>query len=230
MRNWKDFWNKIAANNDDLYKQVARTSKDNKPVNEEVLDLIAEHIKNKLDLKTTDILIDVCCGNGLITQRISSDCEKIIGIDISDILINNATKHCAGSNIYYIEAEALGLSKYVDLKADKILLYFSFQYFDSFRKGMAVIAEMLKVLKPGGKIFIGDIPNLEHLWEFYKTFKSRFYYLTGRLKGTNTMGKFWSCRELDEICKKYNVKGTYYEQPVHLPYDHYRFDYLIVKE
>jgi len=114
VRNWKDFWNKIAANNENLYQQVARTSKDNKPINEEVLDLIAEHIKNKLDLRTTDILIDVCCGNGLITQRILSDCEKIIGIDISEILINNATKHCAGSNIYYIEADALGGVDVVD--------------------------------------------------------------------------------------------------------------------
>jgi len=40
------------------------------------------------------------------------------------------------------------------------------------------------------------------------------------------MGKFWSEKEMKEISKKLNLKGTYIEQPTNLPHSHYRFDYL----
>jgi hypothetical protein len=106
-------------------------------------------------------------------------------------------------------------------------LQISFQYFDKKKEGEKVMSEMLKCLKPNGKIFIGDIPNHEHFSDFYNTFMKKLRFFKDNLLNKNNMGKFWEVTELDAICKKLGVKGTYLEQPKQLPYSHYRFDYII---
>ena len=110
------------------------------------------------------------------------------------------------------------------------MLYFSFQYFDSFNHGEQVILQMAKVLKPGGAILIGDIPDRQLIWEFYNTLPDKLRYYKNKLLEKNEMGKFWSKAELDKICQDNHFVGTLIKQPESLPYSNYRFDYKIEKQ
>ena len=219
--NWEKFWNHTANTFSDPLMQVQR--KDNDSVKK-----TAENIIFHLDIKKQDDILDVCCGNGLLTSLIAPHCKSIQGIDISENLITLAKAKYPTIN--FQREEAIAITKhYVPATFDKVYLQFSFQYFDQKGMGEKVIKEIMQVLKPGGKLFIGDIPDHANRWNHYNTLLKKFYYITSTLRGKNRMGKFWKKKELQNICKRLKVKGKVIIQPSHLPYAHYRFDYLIEK-
>ena len=80
--NWKTYWDELAARQNPL-AQVART-KGSIALDETLLDQIALDITKKLDLQSTDRVLDVCCGNGLLSARLSQDCSELTGVDISE--------------------------------------------------------------------------------------------------------------------------------------------------
>ena len=219
---WKKYWDDNATlNADNSIGQVQR-----KDIESTLLT--ANHIVRILNIKRSDDVLDVCCGNGILTQQIAKKCKQIIGVDDSIKLLKVAQENYSDLNVSYINCNALKISKSIEGKLfDKIYLQFSFQYFENKKDGERVISEMLKSLKPNGKIFIGDIPNHDNFHQFYGTFMKKLRYLKDRLLDKNSMGKFWKVSELNAICKKLEVKGTFLEQPKQLPYSHYRFDYLI---
>lgn len=223
--NWKTFWDQTALTATDTQSQVGRIIA-GKPISKAQEVNLANRIVELLQLKPTDTLIDVCCGNGWLTEKIACYCESAIGVDQSAILIKNA-KLIETNKLRFGLGSAEELSSIANIKADKILLYFSFQYFESYELGYKVVSEMIKCLKPGSIILIGDITDAEKKAVFYITFKKRLLLFIQTLRGKNQMGKFWHKRELLSICKKLNVQGEALTQPDSLPYSHYRFDFKI---
>lgn len=219
---WKKFWDKNAVeNSNDVIVQVQR-----KDLASTILTV--NHIVRILKIQPTDKVLDVCCGNGIITQQISLKCDSIVGVDQSNNLLQIANNDYKELNISYVNYSALELSQSVENSYfDKIYLQFSLQYFDKKNEGEKVIEELLKCLKPNGKIFIGDITNHHKVYAFFDTPMKKLRYLKHRIEGKNGMGKFWKVSELDAICKTLNIKGTFLQQPKELPYAYYRFDYLI---
>jgi len=218
---WQSLWNNEAKSSS-RFDQVQRKDM-------ESTCLTVEHILEILAIKKEDVVLDVCCGNGLITKEMSTHCSHITGIDYSEDLLQRAVEYCSMENTSYFFSSAEEFSKLITTKVDKIYLEFSFQYFEKKRQGKRVIEEMLKVLKPGGKIFIGNIPDQDKLWTFYNTFKKKLFYYAIKTSGKKSMGKFWKKDELLKICQEIGVQGKVLEQDPKLPYAHYRFDFLIEK-
>ena len=220
MSYWKIYWNNVAQNKSPL-KQVQRDA-----VSKNQLFKIETHICELLNLQETDVILDVCCGNGLLTNRFSSYCKQVVGVDFSNELIKSAQNKYKRHNLSFIEEDATQLSKSIDLKFDKILLYFSFQYFN-YSQGELVISEMKKLLKPGGKILIGDVPDKDKFWIFYNNFLKRAFYFKQWLFNQPKMGKFWAEEEMNKLSKENNLAGRLLIQNHSLPHAHYRFDYLM---
>lgn len=225
--NWKTFWDLQGQQKTNQQEQVGRISK-GKIVDEATFEKIIVSIYSYLKPQPSDIVVDVCCGNGLITERLAKDCKQVFGIDQSEILIKNAKGNPHAKAVYFV-GDASHMSKIINEKPNKILLYFSFQYFDTYKKGESVVAEMVNLLTPDGQIFIGDIPDEERKNVFYNSFKKKILLIIDNLRGTNSMGKFWHKNELNAICARLGVKGQYFQQPSELPFSHYRFDFLITK-
>lgn len=226
---WKAYWNDKARNSDNPFLQVVRISSKKHVDAKASLSFIISHISNVLKIEKHDTLLDLCCGNGLLTEQFSSKCKYVYGIDFSPVLLETARKFHNPPKVQYIEANALNFTTKFKEQVEKIILYFSFQYFDSYSQGEKVIMEMTRALKPGGLILIGDIPDRQHLWEFYNTLPDKLRYYKNKLLEKNEMGKFWSKAELDKICKDNHFVGTHIKQPESLPYSNYRFDYRIEK-
>ncbi len=219
---WKKYWNQVSSEKKDFVAQVQRN-------HEKESEITAEHISQILNIQSSDSVLDVCCGNGMLTQEISKKCNKIIGIDQSENLITVAKNHFLNNCCSFLVGEAQEIPLLVKTQFDKIYLEFSFQYFDQKNEGKKVIQSLLEVLKPQGQLFLGDIPEKGKEKKLYNTPKKKAYYRLAKIKGSNTMGKFWSSEKIDTICQQLNVKGQKITQPEHLPYSHYRFDYLIQK-
>jgi 2-polyprenyl-3-methyl-5-hydroxy-6-metoxy-1,4-benzoquinol methylase len=232
--NWKEYWQQQGTV-DDPFLQVGR--KGGQQVQEAArLAEYAAWIAGQLELTGDDVLLDVCCGNGMFTQYLASHCKAVVGVDFSQSLIDHANAHYASDNIRFICADALRLSS-LDLPAGgpfmpgftKATLCFSFQYFESAEQGRSVVEQIMQRLLPGGKLFLGDVPDRERWFVFYHSVRKIMRLIKQMAQQRNDMGKFWSEDELGIIARSLGLQGKKLVQPAHFPYAHYRMDYLLCK-
>lgn len=220
--NWEKYWNDKKLNAT-TFEQVER-----KAENEIVLPEIIKNISKNLDLKPTDQLLDLCCGNGLLTFQLAEKVKNIMAVDVSNNLIEAAKQNHSQKNIQYLQGNALEIDHLKIQKFDKILIYFAFQYFN-LKEAKQLFPQLLNLLKPNGKIFLGDVPDFSKRWIFYNSPAKRFYYIKDLIFQSNKMGKFWKTKTLEKITEKVGAKGKRIQQNLNLPHAHYRFDFLIEK-
>lgn len=225
---WQAFWDKKALH-EDPHVQVART-KGGKQSDKQELAKIAAYIKEKLELSKEDSLLDLCCGNGMLSKELSPFVKELLGVDFSEPHIEIARQRFIAPNVMFLRGDATQLTLITEKSFDKINLYFSFQYFDTYKLGELVVKEMAERLKAGGKILIGDVPDKERLAVFYPSLKSRLRYQLARIRGRDQMGKFWSEADMKKIAVNSGLRIQKLQQPADFLYQHYRSDYLLWKE
>jgi acetyltransferase-like isoleucine patch superfamily enzyme len=103
-------------------------------------------------LKPEDVVLDVGCGEGYLTNKLKRRCKTMIGIDYAEDAIQKA-KRFPGVEYYHMNATDL---RFDDERFDKILCLELLEHLSSLqaRKG---ISEMYRVLKKGG-MMIGSTP------------------------------------------------------------------------
>lgn len=227
MRNWLQFWEE-KSKQQEAFEQVGRVGGIRAQTG--FLKTYAEYIAEKLDLTQEDVLLDMCCGNGLLTQYLAPFCKKIVGVDFSAGHIQYAQRHHAPKNATYYEGNALELNRLEGLNSiefTKATLFFSFQYFESMQIGQKVVEQLKSMLPEKGVIFLADIPDKDRWLSYYNTPVKLLRLFKQYVFSENDMGKFWSIRELDTIARNCNAKGEKIPQPREFPYAHYRMDYRI---
>lgn len=221
--NWKAFWNEQALETDpkaQVGRQVSGSLHD-----DEVLHKIANKISSQLDLQPNDSLLDVCCGNGFLTELLASKCKEVYGVDFSELLIESASKRNK-PNTHWICADATSFE--LNRKFNKILLYFSFQYIEKDEQAIAVLLQLKKHLNDNGTILIGDVPDSAKWFTYYNSIPKLFFAIWSKIKGHNDMGRFWKIEKLIQLCHACGMKATLEKQESWQPYSWYRFDIKIV--
>jgi 2-polyprenyl-3-methyl-5-hydroxy-6-metoxy-1,4-benzoquinol methylase len=220
--NWKDFWNKQQAETN-AYKQVGRVL-NGQAISPETMSKIAARIAKQLQLQKTDIVLDVCCGNGVLDTLLLPSVTAIHGVDLSDALLAEA-KQLNFPNLTFSSGNAVSFG--LNQTFDKSLLYFSFQYIETLADAQKVIENLVKHTKKDSVILIGDIPNQLEFFTFYNTPSKWWQWIKQELKGANEMGRFWHPKELLQICENIGLRAEIQTQEPWQPYAHYRFDLLI---
>ena len=113
-----------------------------------------------LSLKNTKelTLIDLGCGTGATAVFARERFKKVYGVDVSDVMINQAKKKLQGSANGYIEFIQAGFLSYkhnaepVDLLTTKA----AFHHLPDFWKQVALL-NMNKMIKKGGVLYIFDV-------------------------------------------------------------------------
>jgi ubiquinone/menaquinone biosynthesis C-methylase UbiE len=106
-------------------------------------------------IKTQDNILDVACGTGEFERLLleGNPSQKIIGIDISNRMLNVARKkYQTYPNVEFHQASVYSLPFESD-SFDVIVSANAFHYFDN---PQVALTEMKRVLKPCGKIVILD--------------------------------------------------------------------------
>ena len=110
-----------------------------------------------LNLEPEASILDLCCGQGRHTIEIAKrGYNNVYGLDRSHYLITRARSSAkkAGLTIRYKEGDARKLPYPSNLFDAVTILGNSFGYFESKQDDVLVLQEVLRVLKPDGKILI----------------------------------------------------------------------------
>src|SRR5262245_11503451 len=129
---WLPVWNRLPSRfgTDEHLRQVGRTL-DGKPVGLDQVCLIVDDITSRLRLEPSDVLLDLCCGNGLLTSRLAEKCRRVVAIDFSEPLLTVARRDYSRANVEYRLGSVRRLS-HLGLAPGsftKVLMYDALQHF-----------------------------------------------------------------------------------------------------
>ncbi len=100
--------------------------------------------------------LDLCCGTGdmafALRRRAGRSSAQILGIDFSSAMLARAQRKSGGSNICWIEADALCLPL-ADARLQLVTSAFGFRNLADYDAGLR---EIYRVLAPGGEVGILD--------------------------------------------------------------------------
>jgi cyclopropane fatty-acyl-phospholipid synthase-like methyltransferase len=233
--NWHKFWQDYrpikSFNNEDFLYQIGKTV-NGIPISNKVFFTIIEDIKSNLDLNINDNLLDLCCGNGILTKNISNYVNRIIAIDFSEMFIRNAVQYNKTSNIEYFATDVLKIDKLViNTKFSKVLIYDALASFTP--ETVKILLEILdKYLMPNALIMFGAILDNSRKFKFYNTLSRIWYYLfnISLLHKDNGIGRWWKKEELEVLALNTGFFISFiHENPV-LHTAHYRFDCVFRKK
>ena len=106
-----------------------------------------------LELSADDRLLDVGCGTGPQVRSASPTVERATGIDLSASMIGEAVELADGlGNVDFAIADAERLP-FPDGAFTAVLCTLSFHHYPN---PSVAVAEMARVLEPGGRLAIGD--------------------------------------------------------------------------
>lgn len=135
-----------------------------------------KRVGSLLDLNDKDLLLDVGCGDGLITNRLALSVQKAFGIDISSELLlrgNREARKGGGTNTVYLNSEASRIP-FKDNSFDITVSLSIFHYFPDFGYANQVMDELVRVTKPSGRILITEIPSVNTVWyRFWRVIRNR---------------------------------------------------------
>lgn len=176
-----------------------------------------------LDMQNPDLVVDIATGTGdfaIEAKRIKP--HKIIGIDISPEMLRVGRKKIKKKGLDDLIDMQIGDSENLKLETDSvdaITVGFGVRNFENLKKGLR---EILRVLKPGGKVAILE-PSFPTIFPLKQLFQLHFRVLTpliGKiLSGDNaayeylpeSVKAFPNGEEFVKICQDVGFQGVKYE-------------------
>ncbi len=117
-----------------------------------------ERILNYISKKSNTLnLLDIGCGNGWFTNKMAeiSKRNRIIGIDVNSLELEQASRVFKTKNINFVYADIFKATTFFEAQFDIITLNGSIQYF----KDLPLLkSHLYSFLKPKGEIHILDSP------------------------------------------------------------------------
>jgi cyclopropane fatty-acyl-phospholipid synthase-like methyltransferase len=227
LRDWQAYWNEVPKQygETEFLKQVCKTT-GGKSVSNAVVNAIVSNIVEELSVGREDHVLDLCCGNGLLSANVSGQCAAVVGVDLSAVLIAVARKYHQTENVEYFCRSILDPALYAQLEGrriTRICLYEGLQYFR--REDLRLILQFARNILPNdGLVFFGSIPDAEKIWSFYNTPDRKAEYLRRMAEGTEAIGTWWNKQQLREIGEDEGFSVEILTQKRTLHTAHYRFD------
>jgi cyclopropane fatty-acyl-phospholipid synthase-like methyltransferase len=226
---WRSFWREFptAFSEGDFFRQVGHTI-DGKPYSSGQFAAMLASIVSQLELSGEDSLLDICCGNGLITSKLSTLCDKVVAVDFSPSLVKVAKKHHAAPNITYqcVDALALAGARLRPDRFSRVLMYAALQHFqvedlEPLLRGVCEHAADESIVLFGGVLDMGRKFN------FLDTAEKRAMYERYCAEGKDRLGTWWDARYVTDVCESLGLVCDIHWEEDGRPGGHYRFDAVI---
>lgn len=130
-------------------------------------DLTVERVERLLAETPVEVILDAGCGYGRIAIPLSRNGYRIVGIDVSPIMLAEAQRRAEAANVSLdLRLGDLCDLPYDDASFDVVLcMWLTFNELLNERDQLAALAEMCRVLRPGGWCLIDGPPYMEDAGE-----------------------------------------------------------------
>ncbi len=224
---WQKFWNDYpaAVAETDFLVQVGH-SIDGKPYDATQFAAMVSQVRNGLNLGQDDLLLDLCCGNGIVTRQLALHCRYVTGADFSTVLIDRAITHHSAPNLRYRVIDALRLDAAEfpgEAFFSRIGMYAALQHFRN-EDLVPLLRGMLAHAAPGAILFIGGILDERRIDAFLDTAEKRRAYEAYRTGGRDRLGTWWKPDELQAAAAALGLTCEIDDSSSGRPGGHYRFD------
>ena len=223
--NWKEFWNTTdMVRATDFCKQVGRTL-NKTSYSEAQIQLLTSRILELLQASPQKALLELACGNGMLTHRIAPHFQSVTAMDFSAPLIDVAVAHFPRDNVEYFVHDALELDA-VQKTYDCILVFAAFQYFNP-NQAQRMFSQFRRLLNPDGRILLGDVADGDRVWRFYRGLKGKWRYYFDLLQGTPIIGSWWKPSDLLKLADEHGFTLAISYQTPQLPNHYFRYDAVL---
>ena len=224
--NYKEFPKRLPET--DFWGQVARTV-NGKAVDETQIQMIVRQIQTGLDLNEKDIVLDLACGNGALSARVSSFVKTLHGVDNSEYLIYIAKKYFEKQpDVLFSMGDVLEyVSKAYSARIfNKMLCYGSFSYFSN---AMAkALFEKISIEYPNIQtMFLGNLPDKDSL-HFFPGFSK---ISQDDISSPDTQIGVWRTKdEIRALAKSAGWSAEFLSMPVDFYSQLYRYDVVLRRQ
>ncbi len=147
---------------------------DNQPIPEEQMRIWAGDIISQVLAQKPESVWEIGCGTGMLLFQIAPHTEKYYGTDISNVSLEYIKKQIEQqpekySHVSLAQKRAEDMADIPDNSFDLVLLSSIVQYFPNVEYLLQVIENSIRVVKPGGMIFLGDIRSLPLMRAFHSS-------------------------------------------------------------
>lgn len=106
-------------------------------------------------LERREHALDVGCGVGRLTRALSDDFRNVVGIDISEAMLEEARRlHHDRPDVSFLQAPADDLGMFPDNHFDLVLTKIVLQHLPSRQAILDALSQMVRVLRPGGLMVV----------------------------------------------------------------------------
>lgn len=117
---------------------------------------LVRYFIDKLAITEHDDVVEIGCGAGAFLEHIPR-CRTLSGVDYSECAIQQIGRRLEGT---FAAAEASAIP-FGDRSFDVTISWSVFFYFDSLEYAQKALHEMIRITRDGGRIFVGDVNDLE---------------------------------------------------------------------
>ena len=223
--NWKTYWNHSALVREaDACRQVGRTfqSASYSPAQ---VSAIVDRTLMFLKAGPDNTLLDLACGNGMLTSQLAPHFRRVTAIDFSVPLIESARRQFHRENIDYRVGDALDLEGLPDTY-DRILIHFAFQYFSPVQ-AEHLFAGFERLLKSGGIVLLADVADGDRIWNFYRGLRGRGRFYFDQLRDRPIIGHWWKPADLAGLARRHHLDLAISYQDPDMPNHYFRYDAVL---
>jgi cyclopropane fatty-acyl-phospholipid synthase-like methyltransferase len=223
---WKSFWLTHAKENQDTepQMQVLRTL-NKQPVSPDVFAAIVDSVVTMLKPEPGHALLDLCCGNGVITRQLINRFGAVTAVDLSEEFVAQIGNGTA-ANMTAFAADARTV-EFPENSFDRILLYAGLQYFSE-AETVDLFLRLRRWIRKGGVVVLGDIPDATRKWNFFNSPERESAYFKALRDGNPIVGNWFEPDWLVKLSRHAGFSSALTKlQPQTFPYQHYRLDLLL---
>ncbi|NEP67760.1 non-ribosomal peptide synthetase [Moorena sp. SIO3A5] len=180
LSNWQEVFNQQIENGeseiiDPLFNLSGwRSSYDNQPIPVEQMRIWAGDIVSQVLAQKPESVWEIGCGTGMLLFQIAPQTQKYLGTDISKVSLEYIKQQIEQQpdkygHVSLAQKRAEDMADLADNSFDVVLLSSIVQYFPSVEYLLQVIEESIRVVKPGGMIFLGDIRSRPLMKAFHSS-------------------------------------------------------------
>lgn len=196
-------------------------------MSEAMLQTLVSHILGSLRVTNEDKVLDLCCGNGLITAELAKHCDSLHAVDFSKPLIEDLRSRTP-DNVTAEVASALE-ANFAPGSFDRVLIAAAIQHFSQ-SEIITLFTQIYDWLAPSGILMLTDVLDAQCIWDFYNSEERESLYFENVKNGTPILGTWLDRSWVEKLARHVGFQSACsLNQPEGYWYGHYRFDLVCCK-